>query len=70
MKIYGGVDVYIHVFLSSTLVRSVWSASRPCRFTPGERSPRSHWIGGWVDPTAVLDDMKKGTFFTLTGLEL
>jgi hypothetical protein len=27
-----------------------WLASRPCRFTPRERSPGTHWIGGWVDP--------------------
>jgi len=25
-----------------------WSASRVCRFTPGEISPGIHWIGGWV----------------------
>jgi hypothetical protein len=25
------------------------------RFTPGERSPGTHWIGGWVDPRAALD---------------
>jgi hypothetical protein len=30
------------------------SASRPCRFTPG-----THFIGGWVDPRAGLDDMEK-----------
>jgi hypothetical protein len=27
-----------------------WSASRPGRFTPRERAPGSHWIGGWVGP--------------------
>jgi len=25
------------------------------RFTPRERAPGTHWIGGWVDPRAVLD---------------
>jgi hypothetical protein len=34
-----------------------WSASRPCRFTPKERAPGTHWIGGWVGPRAVLDGM-------------
>jgi hypothetical protein len=31
------------------------SASRPGRFTPRDRSPGTHWIGGWVGPRAVLD---------------
>jgi hypothetical protein len=26
------------------------SASRPDRFTPKERAPGTHWIGGWVGP--------------------
>jgi hypothetical protein len=37
-------------FLTSALVGGQWSASRPGRFTPGERAPGTHWIGGWVDP--------------------
>jgi hypothetical protein len=36
-----------------------WSASQPSRFTPGERAPITHWIGGWVDPRASLDDVEK-----------
>jgi hypothetical protein len=44
MKAYGGV----------ALAGSEWLASRSGRFTPG-----THWIGGWVDPTAGLDDVKK-----------
>jgi hypothetical protein len=36
MKAYGGVDVYIHISLTSALVGGKWSASRPGRFTPGE----------------------------------
>jgi hypothetical protein len=39
MNTYGGVDVQIHVFLTSTLVGGEWSASRPGSFTPGERAP-------------------------------
>jgi hypothetical protein len=50
MKTYGGVDVYIHVFLTSELVGGEWSASRPGRFTPRERAPGTHWIGGQVGP--------------------
>jgi hypothetical protein len=59
MKTYGGVDVQTHVFSTSALVGGEWSASRPCRFTPWERAPGTHWIGGWVGPTASLDGMEE-----------
>jgi hypothetical protein len=65
MKTYRGVDVWIHIFWTLALVGGEWSASRPCRFTPG-----THFIGGCVDPRAGLDDMEKGKFLTLSGLEL
>jgi hypothetical protein len=59
MKAMGGVDVYIHVFLTSALVGGEWSASRPGCFTPRERVPSTHWIGGWVGPRTNLDDVEK-----------
>jgi hypothetical protein len=59
MKAYGVVDVWIHVFLTSALVGGEWSASRPCRFTPGERTPDTHSTGGWVGPRAGLDNVEK-----------
>jgi hypothetical protein len=62
MKTYRGVDVQIHVFLASALVVGEWSASHPGRFTPRERAPGTHWIGGWVDPRAGLDNVDKGKF--------
>jgi hypothetical protein len=70
MKAYGEVDIKIHIFLTSTLVRGEWSASRPCRYTPGKRAPGTHCIRGWVGPRAGLDDVEKRKFFTLSGLEL
>jgi hypothetical protein len=69
MNTYGGMDVYIHVFLTSALVEGEWSASRPCRFTPGERAPGTHWIGGWLDPRAGLDDTESREFLILPGLQ-
>jgi hypothetical protein len=39
--------------------RGEWSASCPGRFTPRERDPGTHWIGGWVGPKAVLDAVVK-----------
>jgi hypothetical protein len=35
------------------------SASCSGRFTSGERAPDIHWIGGLVDPRAVLDAVAK-----------
>jgi hypothetical protein len=57
------------IFLTSVLAEGEWSASRPGRFTPAERAPGTHSIGGWVDPRAGLDDVEKRKLFTLTGLE-
>jgi hypothetical protein len=45
MKSYGGVDVQIHVFLTSAIVEGEWSASRPCRFTPGEKASTRYSFG-------------------------
>jgi hypothetical protein len=70
MKACGGVDVHIHVFLTSALVGGEWSASRPGRFTPGKKTPITHWTGGWVGPTTGLDDVEKRKFLTVPGLEL
>jgi hypothetical protein len=52
---------------TSALAVGEWSASRPGRFTPGERAPGTHWSGG---PQACLNDMEKRKFLTLPGLEL
>jgi hypothetical protein len=70
MEAYGGVDVYIHIFLTLALAGGEWSASRSGCFTPGERTPGTHWIGGWVDPRAGLEDLEKIKFLTLPGLQL
>jgi hypothetical protein len=56
--------------LTSALVGGEWSTSRPRRFTPGERPPGTHWIGGRVDLRAGLDDVEKIKFLNLPGLEL
>jgi hypothetical protein len=60
MKAYGEVDL-------GTTQRP---ASSSCLFTPGERVPDIHWIGGWVDPRADLDNMEKLKIFALPWLEL
>jgi hypothetical protein len=59
MKAYWGVEVKLHSFFDLGTRWGEWSASRPGRFTPRERAPGTHWIGGWVGPTAVLDAVVK-----------
>jgi hypothetical protein len=39
----------------SALDGGEWSVSRPGRFTPRERAPGTHCIGGWMGPRAGLD---------------
>jgi hypothetical protein len=59
MRAYRGVDVWIHIFLTSAQVGSEWLASRPCRFTRWERAPDSHWIGGWWTSEPVWTTWRK-----------
>jgi hypothetical protein len=53
MKTYGGVDVGIHIFLTSALVGGKWSASLP------SSALGTHFMGGKVGPRTGLEDMKK-----------
>jgi hypothetical protein len=48
----------MHYFISA-LDGGEWSASRPGRFAPRERSAGTHRVGGWVGPIAVLDAVVK-----------
>jgi hypothetical protein len=70
MKAYEGDYIHIQVSLTSALLGGDWSASRPDRFTSGERVHGTHWIGGWVDPRACMDNMERRKFLTSSGLEL
>jgi len=48
--------------LTSALDGSEWSASCPGHFTPeerGERTPRTHLTGGWVDSVPLPSVYKK-----------
>jgi hypothetical protein len=71
VKVYGGADIYVDPrSLTFAQVGGEWSASRTGRFVPRERDPGTHWIGGWVDPRAGLDDMEKRKLLTLPELKL
>jgi hypothetical protein len=61
----GGVDVYIHIFWTSTLAGGELSASHPGLFTTG-----THWIGGWVDPRAGLKDVQKREIYDTTRTQI
>jgi hypothetical protein len=65
MKTYGGV------YLTLALVGDEW-CHNPAALPnpPGERAPGTHWIGGWVGPRAIQDDVEKRKFLTLLGLKL
>jgi hypothetical protein len=62
--------MYRFTFLDLVLAGGECSASRPGRFTPGERASDTHWIGGWENPRGGANDIEKIKFLTLPGLEL
>jgi hypothetical protein len=64
------MDVYIHIFLISTLTGGERAASRPRCFIRRKRAPGTHWIGGWMDPRPGIYDVEKRKFLVLPGLEL
>jgi hypothetical protein len=39
--------------------RGEWPASHPGRFIPGDWTPGTHWIEGWVCLRASLDEVAK-----------
>jgi hypothetical protein len=69
MTAYGGVDVYIHIFLTTALARGEWSDSRPARSTPRGKSPRyplDREVGWTSEPVWTI--WRK--FLNLPGFEL
>jgi hypothetical protein len=58
------------VFLTSALVWGCGQLHAPAALPPEERTPGTHWIGGWVNPKAGPDDMQKWKFSTLPWREV
>jgi hypothetical protein len=58
MKTYGGGGIALP-FLTSALDGAEWPYLRPGRILPGERTPDTHRVGGWVDPGVNLDAVEK-----------
>jgi hypothetical protein len=52
-------EVIAAPFLTPAIDRRQWSGSRPCRFTPREKAPGIHFIGGWASPRAGLEAVEK-----------
>jgi hypothetical protein len=48
MKVYGGVEVQLHVFLTTYSGGGKFSASRPRPLIVRERGHRTRWVGCWV----------------------
>jgi hypothetical protein len=59
MKTYWGWRYSFIHSLTSALDGGEWSVSCTSHFTPRERDPGTHWIGGWVGPSTVLDVVVK-----------
>jgi hypothetical protein len=70
MKTYGEWRYRCTYSSTSALDGGEWSASCPSRFIPGERTPDTHWIGGWVGPRTGLEGTEKRKILPLLGLEL
>jgi hypothetical protein len=68
MKVYGGC-IDPHFLELGTSWRWVVSFTLRLLYFRG-KTRGTHWIGGWVDPRAFLDDVEKRKFLTLPGLEL
>jgi hypothetical protein len=61
MEALGGRGDRSYSSTISALDWGEWSASRPGRaFTPGVRTPGTHWTGGWVGPKTGLDTEARG----------
>jgi hypothetical protein len=55
----GGVVVYCHSFFDRVTRWGEWSALNLYSLTPRGRAPGTYWIGGCVDPRAVMDAVVK-----------
>jgi len=70
MKIYWGVESYLHAFLTSALDGDEWPAPCPGRFTLREKTA-THLIRSWLSLRAVQDAVvnRKIPYLSLTGIE-
>jgi hypothetical protein len=68
MKVYGGVKIYVHSFLTSALDQGVWSTSHPDGITPWRKcplNPLNRRLGG---PRAGVGTLEKRNISSLLGI--
>jgi hypothetical protein len=53
------MEVELHVFLTSALDGREWLTWRPSRFTSAERTPDTHFIGGYLGSRTGLEAVAK-----------
>jgi hypothetical protein len=53
MKTHGGVQVYVHLFITLAVDGGEWSASRPGTCALEEIALSTHLIEGWVGPELI-----------------
>jgi hypothetical protein len=54
MKMYGGVDINLHIFITLALDGGKWSASHASHLNPWKIVPSTNFIGGWMGLRACL----------------
>jgi hypothetical protein len=62
---YSELFIWETTYLDTKLKKALFLSNASSYGAPG-----THWIGGWVDPRAGLEDVEKRKFMTLLGLEL
>jgi len=53
IKVYGGVDVWLHSFFTQALDGGQWRASFSSHFTPEDRRHSTNYVEGWMDLRAI-----------------
>jgi hypothetical protein len=57
IKTYGTVEVQLHAFLISTVIKATGQLHTPAVLPPGKQLSISIWTEGWMDPRHGLDVM-------------
>jgi hypothetical protein len=69
MTTHGRVETAAPAFLTSTLDRTRWSASRLGHIRSWEVATGTQQIGGWLGPSLCLDFLERRESILWTGIE-